>query len=893
MFQLKGYQQKTLDSLRAFLQACDRLQDADSAFYETARQIWGQGIPYHSIREPLELKDIPYTCIRLPTGGGKTLLACHAVSVANREYLKKDHSLVLWLVPSNAIREQTINALRDRSHPYREALESTLGPVAVIDILDALYLRQAVLLGATVIIVSTLQAFRVEEKEGRRVYANDGALQHHFQNLPAEIIEKLERDEQGSTPYSLANVLRIHRPLVIVDEAHNARTALSFDTLARFRPSAILEFTATPDIGDKSKTPSNVLHSVSAAELKAEDMIKLPIRLETSPDWQGILADAIAQLQDLEKKAAIDRQKTREYIRPVMLIQAQPRRRDQDTLTVDVVRKSLMEDHHIPEGQIARATGEDKDLEGVDLRDETCPVRYVITVYALKEGWDCPFAYVLCSLAEMHKTGAVEQILGRILRLPYGRPRAVPDLNRAYAFVTSRSFGEAAQSLVDALVENGFNSQEASEFIKPAGIEQNALPLTRPSRPVPPKTIQLAEVPDLDRLATELRQKVEVDREKRTITIKAPLYPEEEVQIRNCFVMDSTRVIWVTESQKYRGEIAEIFRSPSERGFRFNVPALCIRRGGQLELFEEDHLLEYGWDLNIFDARLTDGEYGILTVEGGAFGEVDVSAEGKVKSTFIPELNRQLQLIEVVENWTEAQLIAWLERNLPLDEITPQEKGVFLATMIGDLVGRRNMLLAQVVRKKFELRKIAEAKIREFRRQARAQAHQALLFGNGAAAVVVSPERCFSYEPEQYPMRTVCPQSESFSKHYYPKVGELDGEGEEFLCAQFIDQMPEVEYWVRNLERQERFSFWLQTATDKFYPDFVCKLKDGRFLVVEYKGADRWSNDDSKEKRRLGELWALKSNSTCLFIMPKGKQFEEISQVVRRSGSGQGQLLLE
>jgi type III restriction enzyme len=84
----------------------------------------------------------------------------------------------------------------------------------------------------------------------------------------------------------------------------------------------------------------------------------------------------------------------------------------------------------------------------------------------------------------------------------------------------------------------------------------------------------------------------------------------------------------------------------------------------------------------------------------------------------------------------------------------------------------------------------------------------------------------------------------------------------------------------------------LQTATDKFYPDFVCKLEDGRFLVVEYKGADRWSNDDSREKRRLGELWALKSNGTCLFIMPKGEQFEEIAQLVSRPAPGQGQLVL-
>ena len=123
------------------------------------------------------------------------------------------------------------------------------------------------------------------------------------------------------------------------------------------------------------------------------------------------------------------------------------------------------------------------------------------------------------------------------------------------------------------------------------------------------------------------------------------------------------------------------------------------------------------------------------------------------------------------------------------------------------------------------------------------------------------------------------------STHYYSKVGELEEGGEGFLCAQTLDQMDEggdeVEFWVRNLERQEKFSFWLQTSTDKFYPDFVCKLKDGRYLVVEYKGADRWSNDDSKEKRRLGELWALKSESLCLFVMPKGKDWGAIQGVLK------------
>jgi type III restriction enzyme len=880
MLQLKDYQEKALESLRMYLKACDSMQDADAAFYQTTRLLWEQGIPYRSIKEPSELADIPYVCLRLPTGGGKTLLACHTVAVANKEYLKKENSLVLWLVPSNAIREQTLKALKDRGHAYRQALENSLGAVTIKDISEALYLRAGDLSGSTVIIVATLQAFRVEDREGRKVYESSGALDHHFKNLPNEIIEKLDRDSNGLTPYSLANVMRIHRPLVIVDEAHNARTDLSFDTLARFRPSAIIEFTATPD---SSHNPSNVLHSVSAAELKAENMIKLPIRLETRTDWQSLLSDAIAERVDLEKKAVEDRRKSGgDYIRPIMLLQAQPRRQGHATLTVDVIEKSLIKDHHIPPDQIVRATGETKGLEGIDLSDEKCEIRYIITVQALREGWDCPFAYVLCSVAEQRAIGAVEQILGRVLRLPYCKPRDNKDLNRAYAFVASPNFAEAAQNLVDALVENGFNRQEAQDFIRPFEPAQEALGLQYAHKTLPPKTITLPEVPDPKQLSSELQEKIEIDPIGKTIILRSVLDAGEETAVKELLVTEFAREKWTEGVRKYNEQITEIFKSPSERGFLFEIPVMCIKREEQLELLEEDHLIENGWDLNNFDAKLSNEEFSIMSEEKGQFGEIDVGDEGRVRSRFIPELNRELLLINVVENWTEAELINWLDRNLYFIELATQEKTIFLTTMTGDLLDNREMPLGRLVRKKFDLRKIAEGKIKAYRQVSRQRAHQELLFGSGGEQIFVSPERCFSYLPDQYPARTWCLVSDSFNKHYYPKVGELAGEGEEFLCAQFIDQMDEVEFWVRNLDRQPNFSFWFQTATDKFYPDFVCKLKDGRMLAVEYKGADRWSNDDSKEKRRLGELWELKSNGKCLFVMPKGKDLGEIKAKIKK-----------
>ena len=114
------------------------------------------------------------------------------------------------------------------------------------------------------------------------------------------------------------------------------------------------------------------------------------------------------------------------------------------------------------------------------------------------------------------------------------------------------------------------------------------------------------------------------------------------------------------------------------------------------------------------------------------------------------------------------------------------------------------------------------------------------------------------------------------SQHFFPLVGELKGEGEECECAVFLDQLDDVKYWVRNLERRPDSSFWLQTSTDRFYPDFVCLLNDGRYLVIEYKGDDRWSSDDSREKRLIGEVWDQRSHGLCQFVMPKGPDWGAI-----------------
>jgi type III restriction enzyme len=284
----------------------------------------------------------------------------------------------------------------------------------------------------------------------------------HFSGLAEAQLARLKKTD-GVIPYSLANVLRLRCPLIIMDEAHNARTHLSFDTLHRFGPSCIIEFTATPD---QESNPSNVLYSVSAAELKAEQMVKLPIRMVSRTQWKEAVGEAVTKQKQLERIAREEEKGTGEYLRPIVLFQAQPRREEQDTITVDALKRCLLEDFDIPAEEIAEGTGHKWELPD-NLLSRECPIRYVLTVAALREGWDCPFAYVLCSVSNLSSKGAVEQILGRVLRLPHAKTKQHPELNVAYAYATSAQFMEAAKSLEDALIESGFTRFEARSSIQP------------------------------------------------------------------------------------------------------------------------------------------------------------------------------------------------------------------------------------------------------------------------------------------------------------------------------------------------------------------------------------------------------------------------------------------
>ncbi|GAB3362807.1 MULTISPECIES: DEAD/DEAH box helicase [Giesbergeria] len=897
-FTPKRYQEQVLDSVQAYFQACHELPSPSIAFTATTERLWERGNPYY----PLSgfPSDMPYFCLRVPTGGGKTWLAAKSVQLVNTHLLRCEHSVILWLVPSKPIREQTLKALKNRVHPYHAALREA-GPISVLDLDEAKSITRATLDTSTTIIVATRQAFQVEEEECRKVYQSSGALMHHFDNLSPTQRDALLRDGEGTertTPYSLANVLRLRRPFVIVDEAHNSRTELAFDMLARFRPSGVMELTATPDL---ERTPSNVLHSVCAAELKAEEMIKLPVLLQTEPNWQQCLADAIGRREALHQLAAEECRAGAPYLRPLVLIQSEPRRAGVETLDFERLKNELISNHNIPANEIVLATGEEKGLEQIEadyplgIADPVCPVKFVITQKALAEGWDCPFAYILVSMASLSSATAVEQLLGRVLRQPGASHRQAKALNQSYAFVVSRNFAETAGTLRDRLVAGaGFEKREVAEFVTAAQTEQARLDLEGHAGRVMvrPVTITLPEKPDLKSVPKPVRDKVRWDGKLNTLTISTPL-TEDEAEALSASVQSATAAAAIVQAAEVsRTTAIEFFQTPAELGVRFGVPQLALRVQGELTLFDDPEVLDYPWDLSPYDAAPTADDLSLLgaglkVAEGGVI-DVD-NASGRVMARFLPELQRDLGLVYQPEHWDAIRLATWLCRNLPEPSLTHASKQAFVAAWLTDLLRRDGFNLGRANLQKFLIRHLLEARIRDLRQQAVSKAYQQALFGSDAASrVAVTDQHAFEFHAQAYaPSRDYDGRFGHFDfrKHFYGRIGDFDSK-EEFECACWLDiqaQQGRIEFWVRNLVRREGCSFFLQKADGRFYPDFLCQLSGSTdqpkaILAVEYKGADRWNS--AEDDRLIGGLWAKLSEGRCRFVMLKDKRWDGIEEAL-------------
>jgi len=506
--QLKEYQVRVLDELSAYLRALrdprkkyDKYaasEDEDirelARKYDFCEEAWkatrGEQ-PYSAKRDGLGAP-LPDVYLKVPTGGGKTLLACHAIGRITGEYLLRRAGLVLWVVPSEQIYKQTLQRLNDREHPYRQVLDVVSGGRTFVRERTQIFTPTDAD-GKLVVMLLMLQAANRQSKETLKMFEDAGPYQSFFPDeldyaAHAEMLratpnyDKFPANEALNAPplikTSLGNVLRKLRPLIIVDEGQKAYSAIARDTLTNFNPAFMLELSATPP------KESNVVAAASGRDLRDEQMIKLPIELlnESAGDWKRTLLAGYERRRHLEKTASKHQQNGGRYIRPIMLIQVERTgsdQRDGKAVHAEDARDELMRKCGVQAHEIAIQSATRKELtQFADLMADDCPIRYIITKQALQEGWDCAFAYVLTVLSNLTAKTALTQLVGRILRQPQARLTGERELDQCYVF-TRHSEVEAVVGHIQAgLMKEGLGDLQGAVSANGAAAKSPARVLT-------------------------------------------------------------------------------------------------------------------------------------------------------------------------------------------------------------------------------------------------------------------------------------------------------------------------------------------------------------------------------------------------------------------------------
>ena len=451
-------------------------------------------IPEHNSRESASGEPIPHVCLKVPTGGGKTLLGVEAV-----RHLKLGTGFVLWLVPTKAIYTQTWDAFRNKEHPYRQILERASGGRVKLLQKDDRFTKQDIENHLCVMLLMLPAANRNRNKEFLKIFRDssgyasffpveDDVREHQALSEKHPDLETAE-DDQAAQPrlarnpedtlikQSLFNVLKLLRPTVILDEAHKAygspdmvRNKGFVESVNRLNPRFVLELSATPKLGI-----SNILVNVSGLALKEEEMIKLPIQLRNFPnsDWRYTLAQTKVERDKLEKVAKRFQQAEDCYIRPITVIRVDrtgKNQRDGVKVHAEDARKELIDALGVPAEQVKVKSSDQDELTGIDLMSPFCPVRYIITKDALKEGWDCPFAYLLALLDNTTAATAMTQLIGRVMRQPYARVTDRSELDSCYIFCYNQKVETAVTNVKKGLEAEGLTG--LGDFVEGTGVER-------------------------------------------------------------------------------------------------------------------------------------------------------------------------------------------------------------------------------------------------------------------------------------------------------------------------------------------------------------------------------------------------------------------------------------
>ena len=458
--------------------------------------------------------------------------------------------------------------------------------------------------------------------------------------------------------------------------------------------------------------------------------------------------------------------------------------------------------------------------------------------------------------------------MGRVLRMPYATRRKSPLLNKAYANLVSKSFAEAANTLRDRLVDMGFEEQEAEANIEAVQSSLDEGLWGEKRRPMPSARITVeatAEVLAAVKAGAPEKLTIEVVEGAAPVIILTGFLKQNEKDV--IYAAFSEQAAQVFQDVVDRHEIEHAHEaSPAELGQEFVVPRLMASIQGELVFADADIMGEYfEWSLADHSAQLSKTEFDVRDTSE-AF-EIDLDGDSlMVKHS---DQSDQLMLDVPVDGWTEAGLVNLLAKQVRQSDsaISHSEMIAWLSDVIRHLKGARAIPLATLMRCRFILARKLRDKIANIRAEVRKGVYQRCLFAPEAQPQVSFDNGFRFYDGMFAGVPCYRGTKYRFARHYlgWDRVPAFDGndDGEEFQAAQQLDSISEVDFWFRNVAKHAD-AFWFPLANGRTYPDFVAKLKDGRLLVVEYKGAHLVA--DSLEKQAVGQLWQKSSGGSGVYV---------------------------
>ena len=853
--ELKTYQKKVIADLTRYLELLNETKSDTAAF----RLFWQEkSAPTLGLYQNV-IPGVPNLCFKVPTGGGKTFIACNAVRPIFDALPATKTKAVVWLVPSDAILTQTAKALKDTSHPYRQKIDVDFGGRVEVytkqELLNGQNFNPTAVTEQLSVMVLSYDSFRGRGKEGLKAYQENSNLAAF-----AKVLGKPDSPIEKADETALFQIINQLNPLVIVDESHHARSELSLEMLENFNPCFVLDLTATP------KKESNIISYVDAVQLKNEHMVKLPVIVYNRDSQSEVLIDAIDLRNKLEEIAGAEYAKTGKYIRPIALFQAQPKGKE-DATTFEKLRDKLV-DAGIPAEQIAIRTADVNELKNTDLMSPDCPIRYIITVNALKEGWDCPFAYILASLANKTSQVEVEQILGRILRLPHTSQHTQSALNMSYVLTSSNDFNNTVAHIVKGLNSAGFSDKDyrIGESAKPQIPEQPAEQITLPDQQGCPETGTPLETTEDDFTGVDGKS-IGAELERRREQAQTP-----EIAPKADTMLDAAAEI----EKAYTNAIRQTGNDPVMDNLPWEVRDKVKSFQVNPQFREDIEALQIPqFFLKIEQSLFTDGSFELLdkemlaegfTLRGKAYDIDFAAADDEIREIDVREQDGGLPKVFKMESAEQRYFKEWFN-NLPPESRVRQCKD-----MMFNQLNKLNMVDAA------ELRAYINRIVDDMDKAQLAAMEKAPL--GYAAKIRATIETLLeahyreTFEKWLETERIVCkpslrlPASIHPASHtdiyarslYTAEDGDMNKLEQKLIVE--LTALPNVRWWHRNIARQD----FAINGFIKHYPDILIMTQSGKLICAETKG-EHLKNDDSREKIALGQAWRTAAGKDFRYYM--------------------------